>query len=127
MDGAEHTEITMALNTPHARRHIARLLRRGFTTYATGTGSGPGLGLSKTDADGSTRDYVGTPAQAIALAAGRRAATGGGWNGVSGAESQRLTYWVGGSMYGRRHARRHPAITAPQSEAIRYAGREAEE
>lgn len=95
----------MALNTPHARRHLPRLLRRGFTTYISGTGTGPGMGLSITELGGGTRDYVGTPAQAIALAAGRRAATGGGWNGEAGAASEHLTYWIGGPMHTSRRGR----------------------
>lgn len=112
----------MALNTPHARRHLPRLLRRGFTTYIIGTGTGPRMGLSITDRDGGTRDYVGTPAQAIALAAGRRAATGGGWNGESGAASEDLTYWIGGPMHdshrrgrGRSEVRRATRLAADRA------------
>ena len=112
----------MALNTPHARRHLPRLLRRGFTTYISRTGSGPGMGLSITDPDGSTRDYVGTPAQAIALAAGRRAATGGGWNGESGAASEHLTYWMGGPM---RTSRRRGRGRSETRRVIRHAADQA--
>ena len=79
----------MALNTPHARRHLRRLLRRGFVLVPYGRTE---VALERSDERGTVA-YTGTIAQAIALAAGRRQPTAGGWNGEAGSASEDLISW----------------------------------
>lgn len=109
LSGARRRPRLPRLNTPHARRHLRRLIRRGFALVLHGPTE---VALERTDKRGTVA-YTGTIAQAIALAAGRRQPTSGGWNGEAGADSEDLISWSDLPRASRPRARGRAAANRP--------------